>query len=389
MIDELLFIKTYKAAFEDSNLRSVLWDDDTIYLYLCVISLVVIGAWIAEKLRKKNGGFSKVVKFWFILSGVILSSILGLRGVNTGMDTIQYSESFEHALDRNAFSDSTIEPGWQLLVKLLRLIFPSSELFIFLVSTLTVYLVLRTIWKYKSSINVFISLLSFVGLYYFQAMNLMRIYLAMAILMNFFHYLLERKYKKYLLVVLLTSMLHFSSLIMLMIVIMLWLYQRSRLIAFITFGLTIAAVIPLSLVFEDYITLARYADYASRNESSRQIGIMLIFDYLPCFIFILYVFKNKIRGQWSDLLVVITMIAFLIRFVAYFISIAGRLNIHFAALYIILVPYFVNHVRLNHRKLYPITLFLLMIFAAIRIHFYFVGYLASDGIMPYDFVWNN
>ena len=30
----------------------------------------------------------------------------------------------------------------------------------------------------------------------------------------------------------------------------------------------------------------------------------------------------------------------------------------------------------------------LIVYLAVRIHFYFIGYLATDGIMPYTFFWN-
>ena len=385
----LLFIDIYRAAFEDANVESAAWDDTTLYLYFCIISLVFIGGWVIEKNTKRLDGLSKGAYIWIAFTGILLTSILGLRGVNIGIDTGAYRESFENALNRDAFSDSTIEPGWQSLAKIMRFIFPSSELFVFIISAITVYLIIKTIWKYRISINIFLALLFYVGLYYFQAMNLMRIYLAMSILIFFFHYLLEGKYVKYIIIVLMTTMLHLSSIVMLLPVAMLWLYQRSKLLAVFAFFLLMVSLINFSIVFGDYIAIARYADYASGNESSRQVGVMLFFDYLPCFAMIIYAIKNKLSNQWTDLLVSFTLVAFLMRFIAYFITIAGRLGIHFAILYLLLLPYFVNHMRLHHRRLYPITLFLLILFVIIRVHFYFKGYLAIDGIMPYNFIWND
>lgn len=389
MINELLFIDTYRVAFEGSNMRFVRWDEGTMYLYFgIIISVFVIGRMI-EKQRGCNGVFKRHSYIWMNLCGILMAFVLGLRGIMVGKDTVRYYESFVHALDRNAFSDSTIEQGWRIINKVLRYFIQSPEFFIFIISATTVFFILNKIWKCRNSINIFVALLFYVGIYYFQALNLMRMYFAMSILFFFFNYLLEKRYMRYVVIVLLTSLIHLSSLVMLMVVGLLYLYQRSKSQAIIVYALAMASAIPLSLVFGDYIVIARYTDYASNNESSRQVGIMLLFDYLPCFVMIYYAIKNKLSNQWTDLLVVFTLVAFLMRFWSYFITAAGRLSAHFAILYVILIPYFVNHIRLYHRRVYPITLLLLVIFAAIRIHFYFVGYLATDGIMPYNFIWNN
>ena len=384
-----LFVDIYRQSFNETNVMLSQWDDNSLYLYCGILLLTFLFGWMIEKKRLGDERIDNKNRLYIITIGLFLVSILGLRGINVGVDTLNYRESFEHSLDKDAFGDSTIEPGYRLLCGFFRTFFSYSEIYILLISGFTVYFVINTIWKYRDRINVFIALIFYVGLYYFQAMNLMRIFLAMSILLFFFHYLLEGKYIKYIIVVLLTATLHFSSLVMLVVVAMLWLYQRSKIVAIATFVSLMILLIPLSLVFGDYILLARYANYASGNDSSRQVGIMLYFDYLPCFVVISYAIKNRIKNQWTDLLVVNTLVAFLMRFIAYYIEIAGRLGIHFSALYLILIPYFVNHIRLYHRKSYPLTLLLLVFFLLVRVHFYFIGYLAVDGIMPYSFVWDD
>ncbi len=388
MIQILLINSIYKNSFANSSGRIAQWDDATLYLYFALITITLIGGWLIEKHRRITDRNQHNVSFGLVLCGALLAGIQGLRGVEVGIDTVQYRESYIHALEKTTYSDSTIELGWQMLTKMLRLVVPSSELFVFIISSLTILFVFKAIWRYRTSINIFVALCFYVGLYYFQAMNLMRIYLAMSIMLFYFYFLLEKKYLKYCVVVILSSFLHYSSLVMLLIVAMLWLYQRSQIASFIAFIIALVSAYSLSQVFGDYISIARYAEYASINQSSRQIGIMLFFDYLPCFIIIYYAYKNRIRGQWFDILVATTLIAFLMRFVSYYITIAGRMSIHFGILYILIIPYFVNHIRVHHKRQYSLAIILLLTFAFIKIHLYFYEYLSVDGIMPYRFVWD-
>lgn len=376
-----MFIEVYHKAFEEVGIYRY-WEDGTIYLYFGIIIAVILIGILADN-RKVD-----VSRFWIIIVSVILIVFLGLRGRNVGVDTSNYQDSFINALNKNAFNDTTIEPGFQFLQKGLRLFFSSPELAIFIYSTATVLFIMSTLWRYKNNISLFVAFAFYVGIFYFQAMNLLRIYLAAAFILWNYDYLLENKYKKFALVILLTSMLHYSSLVMLLPIGLLLLYQRNPKIALLASVVTFAMLLPLTAHFENYIIIARYAAYADSNESSGSIGPMLIFEYLPCFYFVYYALRNKVHGPWTDVLICLTITGFFVRTIAYFISAAGRLSIHFIGIYILVLPYFVCHLKRHHRKKYiPVTICLFM-YLAIRIHLYFVNYLDGDGIMPYNFLWN-
>ena len=371
----------YRQAFWESD-RGGVWDDGTMYLYIGVILLVILLGQFAENNRKKS------LKFWFVTAATVLSVILGFRGENVGADTMQYIYSFENALDRNFWANSTTEPGYHLLLKILRLILPNSTVFIALISILTVFFVYSTLWKNRKNINLLIAFSFYVGLYFFQALNLLRIYLAAAFVFWNFNYLIEKKYGRFAVVVLLTSLIHYSTLVMLFPLGFLLLYQKNSKLALIAVSALIVMAIPLTARFGDIIRIARYAAYGEMNESSRSVGIMLFFDYLPAFYLIWYVLRYKIKGQWTDLLISLTITGFFIRFIAYYITIAGRLWTHFMGLFVLVIPFFVHHIQKNHRKLYLPTMLLLFMYLVVKIHFYFIGYLGSDAIMPYTFFWN-
>lgn len=353
------------------------------YFYVGVIVLVMSFGLFAEKSHKNS------MAIWFVAATSLLSVILGFRGTTVGMDTWQYIDTFDHALERNYWSDSTSEPGYHLLMQVLRAILPNSTVFMILISTLTVYFVFNTLWKYRNNIDLLFAFSFYVGLFFFQALNLLRIYLAAAFVLWNYHYLIDRKYGKFAMAVLLTSLIHYSTLVMLLPLGFLWLYQKTPKLALIAMVTLAVVAIQLTAQFGDIISIARYAAYSESNDSSRRVGIMLFFDYLLPSFFMYYALRNKIKGQWTDLLVSLTLVGFFIRMIAYFITIAGRLGVHFMGLFVLVIPYFMMYMKQHHRSHYGLTMIVVMVYLIIRIHLYFVGYLATDGIMPYNFIWND
>lgn len=371
----------YHKAFNEEG--GVLWEDSTLYLYIILIVAAAFIGYIADHAKVNISNF-----FTFVLSFLLLF-ILGLRGRDVGIDTEVYQDSFLYALTPNAFSDSTSEPGYHFILKVLRTFFSSPELAILIFSAATIFFVMNTVWRYKNHISLFIAFSFYVGIFYFQALNLLRIYLAASFILWNYDYLIEKKYKKFAVIVLLTSLLHYSSLIMLMPLGFLWLYQKKPKMALFLIVCAFVVAVKIANHFADYLFIARYADYGDSNDVSGRIGLMLFFDYIPCFYLVYYIYKNKIRGQWSDLLVSLSITGFFVRFIAYYITIAGRLGTHFMGLFVLILPYFTHHIKRYHRRQYIPFVSFLLIYLVVRIHFYFIGYLVTDGIMPYNFFWND
>ncbi len=378
-------ISIYYKSFIESGGEIFRWDPLTLFLYLFIISFAALIGWVIEN-SSRNKYNSKTL---FILLFVFLSFFLGLRGANVGIDTIAYRNAFDRALLPNAFADETTEPGYQFLMKLLHVILPNADWAILLLSSVTVFFIINTFWRNRKEINIFVAVLFYVGFYYFQAMSLLRIYLATAFIIWNFHFLLEKKYRKYIAYIIVASLFHFSSLVMLLPLAFLFVYKKSKTLAIIGSIIGLIGVISISSNFGVYMSIARYASYADTNESSGGIGLKLFFDYLPSFFLLCFIVKNKKKGHVEDLIVTFSIVGFLLRIIAYYITIAGRLGIQFMPLYLILIPYYTNYIKQSHRKLYPYFMSFLLLYAIVRIHYYFVGYLSLDGIMPYNFIWND
>lgn len=400
-----MLFETYKQAFlsrnnaiwwgDETYYRS--WDDSTMYLYFFVVLVTFIisnKCNISLQALSKNSsvaiGSKKPIRWYYILIFLLLC-ILGLRGSWVGMDTIVYSQTFESATSiSEIFNDgSTTEPLYKLFQFLLRSVFSSRYVAIFIFSSLIIYFVFNTVNKYFSELCITIAVPAFVCLYYFQSFNLVRITLAASFMLWSLPLILEGKYKKYAFRVLVATMVHYSSIVLFFPLALLVLYRKNKTFAYCFAIFSLFILVFVTSILGDYISLFdRYENYITGKESSGKIGWALFLDYLPCLYICYYIIKRRINGSWSDLMVCFTITAFIIRIMAYYITASGRLAVHFMPLTIILLPYWLNYIknfdRPQYRKLLPFC----VVWLLLRFHIYLTGYLASDGIMPYYFFWN-
>ncbi|OYP44142.1 hypothetical protein CIK96_12150 [Prevotella sp. P4-98] len=401
-----MLIEFYKSVFlknnhtiywgGESHYRS--WDDSTMYIYFFIVIMTFFAAYKCEQHKNKcykQAYSSHVVSIktcvWYRFEFLLLLCVMGLRGTWVGIDTIVYSQTFLSATSLSEiFNDgSTTEPLYKFIQFFMRCLFSDQHLAIFVYSAVILYFIKNTIWKYYDSINLMITIPAFVCIYYFQSFNIMRITLAASFILFSFPLLLNEQYKKFTVRVFVASMFHYSSVIVFGVIGMVLLYKRSKILAYVT-TLIILVIVDFSVgLLYDYISIInRYTSYLESNDSSNKIGLALFVDYLPCLYICYYIITRKIKGHWADLTISFTMCAIVCRMLAYYISLAGRLGTHFMPLILILMPYWINYIKQKNQHHYKIMVICCSIWAFLRIHIYFVGYLSLDGIMPYYFYWN-
>ena len=399
-----MFFNIYKKAFLEKNNtiwwggenhdRS--WDEPTMFLYFFLVLMSFYFSWkckkhsrIAPNIMRCNTSL-RIRKCFYIIQFILLC-VMGLRGSWVGMDTIVYSQTFENATSLSAILNdgTTTEPLYKIFQFILRSLFSSRYIAIFIFSFLIVHFVFSTIKKYYNLISITIAIPAFVCLYYFQSFNLVRIVLAASFMLWSVPLLVVEDYKKYAFRILIATMMHFSSIVLFFPLGLLILYKKNRLYAYSVAICSILFIVVLTNILGEYLSLInRYENYITGNESSGKIGLALFIDYLPCLYICYYINNRKIKGNWANLMTCFTIAAFIIRLLAYFITATGRLSFHFMPLTIILLPYWVNYMQKNDKSKYKILFPFCIIWLFLRFHIYLKGYLASDGIMPYYFFWN-
>ncbi len=188
----------------------------TIY-YITVFS-VLFFSYCAEKTdqhRLDNSLKRSPLSLSFvILCAIILICVSGLRYM-VGTDYMAYMQGYGYRV-ANVWNDllSFKEPGLGVVSLISAVIYDDFATMFFNVALITVALNVFTISKYSSNFIMGIMLYIFIGAWH-NSFNGIRQYLAAAIIFAGHRFILEKKFLKYCIVVLLASSFHITALIML------------------------------------------------------------------------------------------------------------------------------------------------------------------------------
>lgn len=134
-------------------------------------------------------------KIYFVLIGFALVSVMGLRDVSVGTDTLTYAEAYElinNYLPISSWQTTHYEVLYFLFNKFIGLFTDNPANFLFVESVLIVFLLLRFIWRHSSN-PVLSTLLFELAYFYFFAFNISRFYLALGIALIGFDYVVKQK----------------------------------------------------------------------------------------------------------------------------------------------------------------------------------------------------
>jgi len=193
-----------------------------------ILTVVTVGmAYFVQKSGEINRGDSRITRLKMrnriLMCGIfVLLFLVSACRYYVGNDYTRYEEYFRLMMIEGSDGVPT-EPGFNLLVKGIQYILGSGEktnLLIFaLFAGVTIFLFLKGI--YDLSVDFSFSFFLFMSFgYYFNSMNTIRYYLALALALVSIKYVLRKEYAKFFLVVLLAASFHKSVLIILPIYIL-------------------------------------------------------------------------------------------------------------------------------------------------------------------------
>lgn len=256
-------------------------------LYFIFIMIpVFLLIYIADK--KKSKGI-------MILSVIILSLIIGMRGINVGIDTKDYYS----AILNNFPKDWQFEEiGFRFISRTLISLFNNATIVFLIYAFVTNLLISLRLWDYKDKTSFFFSMFIYILIYMFSSMNIMRQFLAISITFYFSRYLEEKKYLLFFIVVFGASLIHKTALLTIFIpVLFMWNnWSKSK---------KIIAAIPLMF----FCSLAIYyifnyesnhiANYLSSDKLINNINITFIYRFL-IFIISFFMYKTKTKVVYNN-----------------------------------------------------------------------------------------
>lgn len=362
----------------------IYWDNATflLYIFISLLSFFISGAAI-KAIKFNNRKY--IIPFGLILESIILIVVKGCAGV--GGDMVGgYQYNFWNSASLSTFPDKTVELGYRILSVVVFNMFHNYTVFILIVSIMTVFPVSWLAWNYHKILDINITMGLYTCIWYFQSFSLIRIYLAASIALIAFAYELENKAIKSIVWILLASLFHLTTLILLIP----WIIKFGKIFSkyFYFTGMIVLAVI--AFVFRaNILTLFDGGRYSIYSLASGSLGMEEVLYYVPIFILI-YIGHNNIKeNHQSDVMYIVgnayTFTGFEIGILKYAVTIIGRMQVLFIPITFIISFYF--KMMKKNKLTYILLKGIIILYGLVRLIIYLKGYYNVDNIMPYTTFW--
>lgn len=328
-MQELLFI------FNKGNLPAL-------SLYFFIGFLSVIFAFLSQKhFYNKEGKEIFVFRNIFYIFSFLIAGIFAFI-IADGNDFPQYSLIYQKS-NWNSVKDLYIEPGYRILNLFLKSVIKNPNFGLGIIKLFTVALVYRSLYLLRKKINLGFAIMAYISLFYFEGLNLIRIYLAGAILLRgFCGYLENKKIYKYLIAVIIAISIHYTAIIGLYFILLINCYYNSiikkqfnrfRILNFLNILLTISVPIILPILIYKISFLYKYANYLGNTT----IGItQILYFIIPLIIgWQIYKYSNE---QHKEILLIFSIFSFAIALLGYNIGILTRMLFYFSFPFLIAMP---------------------------------------------------
>lgn len=368
-----------------------------VFIYLFIIGAAVLFAFLSQldvcKLTGVRGTKEqRQIEVYFQKTCLFMSFFIlwfFSAFADCGADRPAYRTIFLESTVASVF-DGWQEPGFVIFNLFFRLFGDNPQIILIAISTVTLALIYWTLYDLRGEINTGYAVLIYGTLFYVQSLSLMRMYMAAAILFWGVRYLKQEQYWKYGVVILGATMIHYSTLIIIMPVVLIY-FLYTRKYNFATHLLVIVSVmcgafLILSVcapLLSSISVFARFQRYLE-NVSFGGIGVAQLVYNLPMCLVILAAY-DKIRDHYRRLFCSYMACHFFIAMLSYVVTILGRALSLFSVLYLFIIPCCIRIINQKiERKRYRILFhFCVLAFFIFRFLNYIGEYAFIDAVIPY------
>lgn len=343
-----------------------------LYIYLIIVTLVF------SKEKEPSGKAKKQCFFYFL--GMLF--LLGFHSPTLGVDVDGFYVPFFGSCLNDDFTFSIIgggtEPLFHAYTRMIRTFTDDVQVYLFITAIIILFPVVY--FFYKDAKNPYLPVLFFVSFTLFHfAFSGLRQAMAISFVCMGYYYMMKDKWKPFVLFVLIAFTFHTSAIIALIA------YPLKKiklpdfiwLGIFVIFGLAIAAMPSIMLVFVDLIfsDLGKYQ--SELNESGGSIN--LAFLYLAFALFQYYLAKKNKENS----MIQFTLLLFVIQLTGLRSNFAARIGYYFLPLMFLYISNSIESLKNKRNRIFlvvSLTIFLIFFF----IYSNGSGYLE---VIPYRFCW--
>lgn len=330
-------------------------------------------------------------RFYLIISFMILTFFLAFRGPDTGADTESYLKVYDRMVSRSfSLEDLRYEPGFVFMGYIAYNVFNASSFeFQYIVSIITM------IFLYISLINIgkpySIFIIIFLGLsIYFNMFNGSRTLLAISIATYSLRYIFYKKPYKYIITIIISSLFHFSTIFLLLLLIT-FKNKISKTFIITIYAFTLSVIIsPVVLVdfisiLIGYVNIIQYfpvytyeIDLESIRFNIRQVVYLVLLTYMVIYYIINYEKIYTDNKYYRSIIIIIISLSFTLLMSPY--NVLYRISLGFQLFAIFISVYLIKNIKTTYNS----KLILYIALMSISFLMYYRSTLSnSNGILPY------
>lgn len=256
----------------------------------------------------------------------ILIFIMGFRSPYVGVDDFNYLSVYNKINSLSLFQyypTNITEPGYYLLNRLVYLIFDDFQWVIVSATAITIFFFYKAIEYEIKNISLPLAIFIFSMTQYFYYFGIVRLGIAVSIIVFAYRYITEGKKKKFIFLVLIATLFHYSALFALVLLFIKPITQKKiKKDKIFKMALLIPlAFLSVKILIYPLITTNKYSSYA---ESTQYFSYEFIQTLPFLFLFLLYFNKLDERFKNYDFYVILYVIKLLTEMFAPIIGI-GRM----------------------------------------------------------------
>lgn len=371
----------------------------SLFIYFGALAITLFFCFIYEKsfLAKHKWSFANVIALLIIC--LPLSLLAGLRD-GMGVDYYNYVRIF-NTISNQTLTESlnflTLEPLFIVIVKILSFISPNVHFLFFSLEMLTLYVAFRAFLRMHPQGGLCYFALFYYLILYHYSYNILRQVLAISFVLLALSYLLKKKVVKATFVLIVTSLIHYSSIIML-ILLPIYLYANSdktrsslpkkkqRFRERTVILLMILSVAGISFFMDLLLKLPFLADYTRFMHSGDVVNLGFgVPVYAMITILPLFIFARTICNENEDLkmLRLLSILYLPMAFSGYYAEFASRLSLFTKILPALFVAHAINNTK-KTISLNKLKFIYVVVFGFLYYHF-FIN-LNYGNTYPYSFI---
>ena len=314
------------------------------YIYIITFLITILLIWLAEN-KAKSKTIKTIVLILAIMPMFFISAIR--YDVGTDYDKRYMADYYTLAEGKNV---GNLEIGFKV-IDYICLFFTQEPYLLFVVTSLIILAIIFEVIYKKSSNKILSIIIFFLCGYFFGTLNLIRQYIAMALVLLGYQFLMDKNQKKayigFVICAILAFFMHSSSIVCF---IMLFLTQKNICNIKIVLPLSILILIlnqNIMTILTPIIKNTRFKVYLTGTYAQSELSVLQIVENLLVYVWmsIIYYFQKKknmeIKKEEITLLN-IQGISFLLTVAGVIHSQFMRITIYFGIFQILSIPYFFN-----------------------------------------------